>query len=127
MFEIGDVVADKFGHVLAVGKVEDDGWILCFYQTDPTGSYDKYKSEDLRLLSKTKGIEVGGEPFMDTIRRCLEASGRVTKTTKKREERDPEEVELLSGLTKEDLKEMLQKAKGEGDSKIEKDSSKRKT
>ena len=130
--EIGDVVANKFGHVLAVGKVEDDGWILCFYQTDPTESYTKYKSEDLRLLSKTKGIKVGGEPFMDTIRRCLEASGRVVKTTKKREERDPEEVELLRGLSKEELREMLQKAKGEkrmkkgeNDSKNEEDSSRK--
>ena len=109
MFEIGDVVANKFGHVLAVGKVEEDGFVLCFSQTDPTGSYSKYKPEDLRLLSKTKGVEVGGEPFMETIRRCLEASGGVVKTTKKRV--DSEEIAMLRGLSKEDLREIVRKAK----------------
>ena len=114
-FEVGDIICNKFGHVLAVGKIEDDGWILCFYQTDPTGAYCKYKSEDLRLLSKTKGIEVGGEPFMENIRRCLERSGRVEKVSK-RIERDPEEEELLRGLTKEDIKKLLAKAKKGGQS-----------
>lgn len=112
LFEIGDVVANKYGHVMAVGKIEDDGWILCFYQTDPTGSYSKYKSEDLRLLSKTKGVEVDGSQFMETIRHCLERSGRVEKVNKKREEKDPEEVELLREITKEQLKELLAKARG---------------
>lgn len=116
------MVADKWGHVLAIGKIEEDGWILCFYQTDPTGSYKKYKKEELRLLSKTKGVEVDGSQFMETIRRCLERSGRVEKTTKKREPTNPEEKELLKGLSKDDLKALLAKAKGEKDSKNELDS-----
>lgn len=120
VFEIGDVVANPFGHVMAVGAITERG-ILCFYQTNPTATH-LYKEEDLRLLSKTKGVEVEGGQFMDTIRICLERAGRIERVRREPKVED-EDTKALKGLSRDDLKALVAKAqeriKGERDSKKE--------
>lgn len=105
MFKVGDIVANKFGHVLAVGQILEDGFVVAYYQTNPE-IFHKYKVDELRLLSSYKGIEIEGEKFQETIRKCLERSGLVEK-----KERRQGEKSGLEGLSKEDLQELLRKAK----------------
>jgi len=104
MLKTGDIVANKHGHVLAVGKVLEDGFIIAYYQTNAE-MFHKYKEEDLRLLSSYKGVEIEGEKFQETIRKCLERSGVV-----ERKVRGTKEVTGLEGFSKEDLQELLRKA-----------------
>ena len=117
IYEIGDIVANPFGHVMAIGRIREDGKLLCFYQTNP-GSYSLFDESEVRLLSKTKGVEVDGSQFMELIRICCER--RMTVTRRPVED---EETKLLRSLSKEELQTLLKKLRekksGEGISKIE--------
>jgi hypothetical protein len=121
-FEVGDIVANSFGHVLAVGKVEGS-FVFCFYQTNPSAGYARYKEEDLRLLSKTKEVEVGGDIFMKTIQTCLQRARFVERRVKEPKVVDEDE-KALKKLSKTELRILLAKVKKEKALKIEESSPK---
>jgi len=112
MFEVGDIVADRrFGYVLKVFRVDGD-WVTAIYECNPT-TFKRFKPVDLRLLSKTKGVDMSvwnsGE-FSETIKRQLEWAKGVHRMPKKYKESKPRGERKASSsaprLTKEDLNKM---------------------
>ena len=115
-FKVGDVVANRFGHVLSISSVEEDGWVVGNYELNPTVYY-RYREETLRLLSRIHGVSMEGwesQGFADRIRRSMEwARTREreapTKTPKGRSEGKPLD---LSALTTEQLLKLLEGGEG---------------
>jgi hypothetical protein len=120
-FTPGDIVSNKFGHILAVGRVREDGIVLCIFECNPSGGYSSYLPTDLRLLSKTRGVDMShwnSSEFADKIKRCMEWAQNVHGLPPKYKEYKPkakkEKVDLsdLSTLSDEQLNELL-KSTGE--------------
>jgi len=113
--EPGDIVANKFGHVMCVRRVEEDeGVVVCFYECNPT-AFHKYKTSDLRFLSKTKGVDMScwnSGLFMETIKRQAKWSKKVVGLPREMSDRrDKKEVQKLAELPTEELIKMLMEAK----------------
>ena len=114
-FEPGDVVANKYGHVMAIRRVdEESGLAICFYECNPE-VFNRYKLSELRLLSKTRGVDMGcwnSGLFMETIRRQAEWSKKVAGLPREVAERkDRKEVQRLAELPTEELIRMLKEGK----------------
>ncbi len=73
-FEPGDIICDaRFGHVLKVYRVDGD-WTDAFYECNPE-VWHRFKVENVRLLSKTKGVNMSAwnsGAFSESIKRQLE-------------------------------------------------------
>jgi hypothetical protein len=102
-FKFGDIVANQFGHVLAIGQVLSEIEVLAYYQSNPS-VFHKYQVADLRLLSSYKGIDLEDGKLQETVKLCLERSGLVEKKQRVKKEKEEELTEEEAELLKEYLK-----------------------
>jgi len=111
--EEGDIVANKFGHVMCIRHLEGEE-AVCFYECNPT-AFHRYKVGEVRLLSKTKGVDMScwnSGLFMETIRRQAEWAKKVHGMPREREERqEKRDVKKLAELPTADLFRMLMEGK----------------
>jgi glycosyltransferase A (GT-A) superfamily protein (DUF2064 family) len=119
----GDIVANKFGHVLAVSRLLTDGKVSCIYECNPSVQH-LYSAEDLRLLSHSKGVDMShwnsGE-FADKIKRSMEWAKNVQGLPRKYKAVSKQKDMDLSSLSVEELQELLNQATGDNVPKEEKD------
>ena len=122
--EPGDIIADtRWGHVLKVYRVTDE-WVDAFYECDAT-KWHRFKIENVRLLSKTKGVNMGcwnsGE-FSESIKRQLEWAKNVKglpRVSKEPKTQKPKKLpkivftpEALDNMSLEQLEELERKLGG---------------
>ena len=115
----GDIVANRRGHVMCVGRVNEDESVTCFYECYPS-VFHKYRLEELRLLSKSKGVDMShwnSSEFADRIKRSMEwaqgVKGLPPKYREPRPRRSAVGLEDLSGLSDEALTALVAQLEGE--------------
>ncbi len=108
-FTPGDIVANKFGHVLAVSRVLEDGKVSCVYECNPSVQH-LYNISELRLLSKTRGVDMShwnSSEFADRIKRSMEwaqnVKGLPPKYREPKQKKPKVDLTDLSGLSDEVL------------------------
>jgi hypothetical protein len=127
-FEVGDVVANQFGHIMAVGNFLPGGKVVCYYECNP-GMFHTYLESEIRLISRSRRVEMGTggiSEFGKSIARMQEWVKQVKGLPRKYkgmdgpslETKEPkvskEESELIKkflALSPEEQKEKLRKLK----------------
>jgi len=129
--EIGDIVANPFGHVMVIGRFDPEmqRWV-CYYECSPS-AYHWYSEQELRLLSKTKGAEMSSwnsSAFAEMIRKSKEWAGTLGRSAPKKYKKDEvigykrpevgdkpmtaEEADnFLKQFSKDELRELLRSLK----------------
>lgn len=136
-FQVGDIIANKFGHVLAIEKVHEDDTVTAFYECYPDKQH-KYKVSEIRLLSRGGGsvamTREDSTQFIERLNKAVEWAKNVHGVPKSYKDRfnldDPHQpkrkkstaaksaklsdediLKMLKSMSREELEKMLREEK----------------